>query len=252
MPTPFYHMSVAEELCRRPELVDEVKILLGEQWGVFLLGNTAPDVHVTSGQTRQATHFFTLPITKENPPPWDVLFFEFPSLLPLNHLSDAQKAFLAGYLCHLQADWLWVVDIFVTTFGPKSTWSNFKQRLYLHNALRAYLDQGVLAKLSSDTSRILRKASPEKWVPFIEDLHLITWRDYLSEQLAPEGSARTVEVFAIRQGIPPDQFCGLIGSEARMEREIFIHLPRWRLKQYHENILDMNIELLNGIMNAGN
>jgi hypothetical protein len=252
MPTPFYHMSVAEELRRSPELVDEVRYLLGKGWGAFLLGNTAPDVHVTSGQSRQATHFFTLPLERENPPPWDLLFVEYPSLLPNNHLRRDQKAFLAGYLCHLQADWLWVADIFITTFGPQCTWSDFNQRLYLHNALRAYLDQRVLPHLSSDTSKILGHTKPDHWIPFIEDLHLIAWRDYLSEQLAPEGIARTVEVFAIRQGIPIEHFHRLISSETQMEQEIFVHLPKWRLKKYHKKLMSMNIKLLNGIFYAGN
>ena len=65
--------------------------------------------------------------------------------------SDAQAAFLAGYICHLQADWLWVNQIFEPIFGHSCTWGDHPQRLYIHNVLRAYLDRLILAELPAET-----------------------------------------------------------------------------------------------------
>ena len=241
-------MSVAEELRRHPALVEEVRVLLDVQRGAFLLGNIAPDVHMTSGQSRQSTHFFALPLHRDSSHPWDLMLTRNPSLMPRIHLSQEQIAFIVGYLCHLQADWLWVLDIFLPIFGSQCGWDTFKHRLYLHDVLRAYLDKQILSGLSPDIPRILGEVEPHKWVPFIEDLHLVEWRDYLSDQLAPGAIALTVEVFAIRHRIPPDQYHHLIRSERLMDNEIFIHLPRRRLQEYREKLLEMNLCLLNDYM----
>lgn len=248
MPTPFYHINVAEELRRHPALGSEARVLLNEQCSPFLLGNTAPDVHVMSGQTRQATHFFTLPLGKNAPHPWDLVIAQNSSLLTDTHLPRARLAFIAGYLCHLQADWLWVRDVFIPTFGPQCAWSTFENRLYLHNALRAYLDKKVILDLPSDIFQTLRQAKPQQWLPFILDWHLAEWRDYLSDQLAPGAMDLTVEIFAVRQGIPPDHYHHLIGSDARMDEEIFVHLPRVLLQEYHDTLIDMNMCLLNDFL----
>lgn len=104
MPTPFYHLGVAEDLLNHPGLSSGVGHTLRQQRPAFLLGNTAPDVQTVSGQERQDTHFFDLPITPGTPTPWNRFLTDFPSLAQPNRLPADQAAFLAGYLCHLQAE----------------------------------------------------------------------------------------------------------------------------------------------------
>ncbi len=146
MPTPFYHLSVAEDLLRRSELpAGNLKLLL-EYRPAFLLGNTAPDVQTVSGQARQATHFFEVPILPGTQPAWEKVLALQPSLAR-SWQSPEGAAFISGYLCHLQADWQWVVEIFSPVFGPGAGWMTFRRRLYLHNVLRAYLDQQIFDQL---------------------------------------------------------------------------------------------------------
>jgi hypothetical protein len=133
-----------------PNLSTEVRNQLHKHAGAFLLGNTAPDVQVISGQARQATHFFTLPIQSAAAPPWEAMLLEHPELMYVEHFPGSRSAFLAGYLCHLQADWIWVLTLFLPTFGPEQTWETFPRRLYLHNVLRAYLDEQVIPTLTAD------------------------------------------------------------------------------------------------------
>ncbi len=54
-------------------------------------------------------------------PAWEVFLENYSSLSDPRQIPPEQAAFLAGYLCHLQADWLWVKDIFDPIFGPSST-----------------------------------------------------------------------------------------------------------------------------------
>jgi hypothetical protein len=120
VPTPFYHLSIAQELLEHAGLPGNVRLALSEQRGAFLLGNTAPDVQVVSGQDRAATHFFTLPVPPNARQPWEQMLIDHPGLAEPDDYSPARAAFLAGYLIHLQADWLWVRDIFIQLLESES------------------------------------------------------------------------------------------------------------------------------------
>jgi hypothetical protein len=245
VPTPFYHLSVAEDLLQRPDLSSGIRDFLNHYRPEFLFGNTAPDVQTISGQPRPATHFFDVPIPLGAPPAWDALLAAHPQLATIVLTNQSQAAFLAGYLCHLQADWQWVLDIFVPIFGPWSTWHTLKRRLYLHNVLRAYLDRQVLDGLQCQIDGELESARPFHWLPFVEDLNLLKWRDLLARQLHPGAVTQTVEVFAVRQGIDPQAFYNLLESEDRLDQEIFNKLPREELDRYRQRLIDENVRLLN-------
>jgi hypothetical protein len=151
---------------------------------------------------------------------------------------------MAGYLCHLQADQHWAVDIFNPVFGPRQAWGTFHERLYLHNVLRAYLDQQSLSCLPEDIGKVLQNCSISQWLPFVSDDHLNSWRNYLAEQLMPGAWVETVEVFAKRQGLSPEVFYQIINSEERMEKEVFSHLPESKLAQYRQKVISLNLSLL--------
>ncbi len=258
VPTPFYHLSVAADLLKsagrapglpeeqaRSVLSESVRRLLEGQTCIFLLGNTAPDVQVVSGQPRQATHFFGLPIDESAPPPWELILRTYPSLARPERLPADHATFLAGYLCHLLADWLWIKDIYAPVFGPDCAWGTFPQRLVLHNVLRAYLDRGVLESLPAGSGFCLDGVSPKGWLPFVDDRRLVEWRDYLSRQLHPGAAAETVEVFARRAGVSPGEFHSLLDSPERMQVEVFARMPLPRLVAYRRQVLAESARLLN-------
>ncbi|MBP1693351.1 MAG: zinc dependent phospholipase family protein [Chloroflexi bacterium] len=244
VPTPFYHLSIAEEILKQPDLPGQSGTFLQSHRGAFLLGNTAPDVQTLSGQDRQATHFFDLPIIGGEIPPWSRLLSVYPELTQPGLLSGDQAAFLAGYLCHLQADWNWVIRIFSPVFGPGSHWRNYRHRLYLHNVLRSYLDSQILPELVPHMASDLSQAAPDRWLPFVDDYYLVQWRDLLAGQLCEGCQANTVEVFAARQGVSPQDYYDLLQSEERLELEIFSRLPRPGLVEYRQNLLMDNVLLL--------
>lgn len=244
MPTPFYHLSIAYELLEHPEMSKNMRAHLTSCINPFLFGKTAPDVQVVSGRKREATHFYTLP-PEGKTPAWKRLMAAYPTLSDASALPEDQAAFLAGYICHLQADETWIFDLFLPIFGPDADWADFRKRLYLHNVLRIYLDKQVLDSLPKETSTHLQTTTPKNWLPFVEDDHLTAWRDYLAEQLEPGAAVQTIEVFANRHGLPPEDFSNLLNSEELMEEEIFTHVSRSDLANFRQNLLAKNLHLLN-------
>jgi hypothetical protein len=244
MPTPFYHLSLAEDLLRHPDLPAGVRQFLEVSRCDFLFGTTAPDAQVVSGQPRLQTHFFDLPIQDDASLAWEEVLRLHPALAHARHLPAKQAAFMAGYLCHLQADWIWVKEIFAPTFGPRSNWGTFRERLYLHNILRAYLDVRILPHLHPGMATCLQWVVPDRWLPFIEDRYLVEWRNLLFPQLQPGAATQTVEVFSNRGGIPAPEFSALLESEKRMQEEVFVHLPLEQITHYHKHVIHENIQLL--------
>ena len=248
MPTPFYHLNVAEDLLRHADLPDFARRFLLRQRGPFLLGNTAPDVQVVSHQQREETHFFTLPLTAGAPLPWEQMLGSYPSLTCPECASEDQIAFIAGYLCHLQADWEWVDKLFVPYFILQQDWGDIWRRLYLHNVLRSYLDRQELASLPAEESLALLHANPHGWLPFVRDNYLYEWRNLLIQQLEPGARSLTVEVFASRQDIDPQEYYALLDSEERLEQELFHYVPRQLVADYRQRLVAQSIDLVGGYL----
>lgn len=242
MPTPFTHLAAASEILAHPGLPPEASAPLLAQLPAFLLGNTAPDVQTLSGQPREATHFFSVPLRDATPAALHMLA-RYPDLARRSALPPAQSAFLAGYLAHLIFDQLWIRDVFEPYFGELPTWGSFRERLYLHNALRASWDAEDLARLAPSVAANLQAAEPAGWLPFVDDRHLSAWRDLIAGQLA-NGAGRTVEVFAERMRVDPQAFAALLASPDEMERRVFSHLPPAALAEYRTRALDASVQTI--------
>jgi hypothetical protein len=103
----------------------------------------------------------------------------------------------------------------------------------------------ILPALNNGIAAKLRQVKPSGWFPFVADDDLFRWRDFISSQLQPGASIKTIDVFAARQGIPPAAYYQLLQSEERMEREIFVHVSRDRLQEYRQQIIAESLTLIN-------
>jgi hypothetical protein len=232
MPTPIQHITIAEQLLSDSTLPGSLRNRLLAQRGAFLFGNTAPDVQVVSNQPREATHFFQIPF-HSTPRPHRNLFSTFPALAHARSLPAAHAAFIAGYICHLWLDIIWVRDIYLPAFGPDARWDTMRDRLLFHNILRAWCDQNDQRQLNADTGSILSTAQPRKWLPFTADAYLREWRDLLAAQFQPGANIRTVEVFAARNRVAPEEFHRVLDSHAELDRLIFAHAPREKIEAFY-------------------
>ena len=248
MPTPIQHLALAEEILRGGDLLPAVHALLTAQRGPFLLGHTAPDVQTVSGQTREETHFYSIPRTP--PPPkgsitaYETLFAAYPTLARAEALPPAQAAFIAGYISHLLLDELWLDEIYLPYFGHRE-WGTLHERSFLHNVLRTWMDHQDLQRLDGSVPAALRQAEPCGWLPFIGDEHLRAWRDWLVAQLGPGREVQTAEVFARRMNVSVAEMEAILKSPQRMEERVFSHVPRAALRYVHDAGYARSIELVN-------
>ncbi len=232
MPTPFTHLRFAQEIIDLAGLPQPAREALCAENPVFLLGCVAPDAQTVSGQPREATHFFYVPL-RDSVPAYRHLFDAYPALARAKELPRAQAAFLAGYLTHLALDEFWVRDVFEPMFGSHAHWGTFIDRLYLHNVLRSHLDASDRKRLAASTAATLSSARPRDLCPFINDGTLLHWRDLIAEQLSPGQAGRTVEVFAERMGADPRAFAALLASPEEMRRRVFSRLPDGLLERFY-------------------
>lgn len=249
MPTPFTHLATVSEILAHPRLAPDVKAGLLADQPAFLLGNTAPDVQTISGQPREATHFFPVPL-RGAPPAGPRMLTIYPALAGRAALPPAHAAFLAGYLAHLIFDQLWIRDIFEPFFGEEPAWGSFRERLYLHNVLRAYWDAEDLARLRPGVGGDLQAARPRGWLPFVDDRHLHAWRDLISDQLS-SGAGRTVEVFAQRMRADPEAFAALLASPEEMQRRVFSHVSPQALSEYRARAVEASVKAIGAYWKAG-
>ncbi|MGD2177357.1 MAG: zinc dependent phospholipase C family protein [Anaerolineae bacterium] len=245
MPTPFTHLTLAEEMLRRHDLSIATRRHLTQQRGPFLLGHTAPDVKTVSGQRREACHFYTVPRTSDRPA-CDALFDAYPSLAHGDALPKPQAAFVAGYVAHLVVDEVWLDDVFRHYF--LQDWAPLRERLFLHNVLRTWLDSRDQAKLNGKVVQALREVEPHEWLPFVDDGHLRAWRDWLVEQLSSAQRMQTAEVFARRMGIPAEEVQAVAQSPNQMEERVFRYFPRSALASFRETVYRRTITLVGSYM----
>jgi hypothetical protein len=235
------HLVLAEEMLRGDDLSPAVLRLLIQQRGPFLLGNTAPDVKTVSGQGRHESHFYTIPRTSERPA-YELLFDAHPSLARAESLSPPQAAFIAGYIAHLLLDEIWLDDIFRRYF--LQDWGPLRERLFLHNVLRVWMDRRDHQRLNGSVAVALREAEPQDWLPFVGDEHLRAWCDWLVEQLSPGQSMQTAEVFARRMGVSATEMEAVSGSPQQMQERVFCHIPRAALESFHDVGYERSVVLI--------
>ena len=243
MPTPIEHLAAAEGVLLHPRLPEPICAALQACHPAYLLGSTAPDLCSLTGDARETTHFFVMPMTDRTPAHLRLLQ-AFPELSRIARVPSDQAAFLAGYLSHLWLDQAWIAAIFEPFFGPDVRRGLFHERLTEHNVLRARLDREAYRSLPANLGEILGASAPDNWLPCIPEKALWCWRDHLADQLKPGGRLQTVAVFAERAGMPVEEFSTRIASSPGFDLTPRHHLPDRRLNAYRRLALAGCLELV--------
>jgi hypothetical protein len=147
--------------------------------GAYYLGSTAPDIRAMTKWPREQTHFAPLSV-EEVGTGTRTMFRMHPELH--QDMSPASRSFLAGYVCHLAADEVWITSVFRPHFDTaeesRLTDSQVEANIW-DRAMQLDLDRQALPQITGETL-------PKKWLacsdhdvsmPFFEEGLLTEWKD---------------------------------------------------------------------------
>ena len=99
--------------------------------------------------------------------------------------------------------------------GPhfvKREWGSNQFRFLMLHMLLISMDERDYKSLQPWQSSTLANALPDHWLPFMNDSILTEWRDFISEQISPEGGSQTLEVLGKRINKTPAELRSTLDS----------------------------------------
>jgi hypothetical protein len=233
MPNAHTHLAAVADLLNQPELTVAVPwISNNEPQSAFLLGAIGPDARAVSGQPREATHFFNIP-PEDNALAQDVMLRSYPILHLAASLTPARAAFVAGYMTHLVMDQTWLeVVVMPGLFIDGLAWGTHHPNWRLYSILMTWLEYRAAARLRKEIAPSLASAQPDSWLPFIQDRHLVQWRDHVVNMIHTEGARRTSVIFAQTNNLTAQELEDIVLSEARMAEQAYPTLAPDRLAEF--------------------
>ncbi len=201
---------------------------------VFYLGAVGPDARIVSGQRREETHFFDIPVAEGAPPAQEVMLARWPELRCRYTLSDRQRiALVAGYITHLVMDQTWVEMIVMPgLFIEGTAWNTKHPNWRVYSILMTYLEYRASQRLPREVLTELRAAAPDAGLPFLTLDHLLGWRDHVVRHLETGGARQVSRLFARSNGLTSDALEKIVRSEEQMAREAYHLVPHHWLEAF--------------------
>ena len=223
MPTPFTHLEVAQRLLTDDALPDDLLTHINEHGPAFLLGSVAADARVAAAAGREVTHFYRydIPITEH---PWRVMLNDHPTLQQAN--SPAHRVFLAGYVAHLAMDEAWNLKLVRPEFVEKEWDKPRAARFLALHLILIHMDERDENHLESWQPATLSQAQPDCWLPFMSDEVLCTWRDFISEQISPDGISQTINIFGERLRIPAQELRTMSQDKDQLQANLWDYVSQ--------------------------
>ena len=166
--------------------------------GAYYLGATTPDIRVLTRWDRDKTHFFDLDDYGEQHA-IERFFAENPDLAEADKLSAKSRAFLCGYVSHLEMDEVWINDIYRPCFGERSPLKGDVLANLLDRVLQFELDKrereepDVMPQICDD----LLASTVDEAVGFLDLETLLRWRQTTADVL---GKPQTWDRFGVIAG----------------------------------------------------
>lgn len=218
------HLQVAERIRQDCGMGEALRAQIANHMPAFYLGNVAPDVQTISGAPRAETHFYDLPPNVGHLAHVEMMD-RFPELARASALSLEHAIFVAAYSAHLMLDLRWYREVLIPYFVLPTEWGDLRERFLAHNILLTFLDQLAVDSLPESARETLVASNPDHWLPFVNDVDLLHWRDKLVAQLQPGGSLLTIEIYAARLSMSPDEFAAHLLEPAWMKEQVFGKVP---------------------------
>lgn len=164
--------------------------------GYFLLGSTAPDMHVITTENREKYHFSTLSVKKIGTS-LDNILAKFPELRNIREQNPETQAFFAGYISHLIADEIWINRIFRPFFGNKSIYPDEIFGQLMDRAVQLDMDKQAWPILNNSLVYI-KNATNDLNINFIKNNILYKWREWITQFLSSDFNWQRLNFMAKR------------------------------------------------------
>ena len=148
--------------------------------GSYFLGSTTPDIRAMTKWPREQTHFAPLSV-EEVGTGTRTMFRLHPELS--QDPSPATRAFLAGYVCHLAADEVWITSVFRphfdTTLEDSRVTDDEVEANIWDRALQLDMDRQTLPSLNGETQpqEVLACSDQDVSMPFLEEGLITEWKE---------------------------------------------------------------------------
>ena len=241
------HLAMAEKIQNRLRFDGEngrLATLLTQNWSAFYLGSVVPDLSAISDVTREATHFYTVPIPPDVHAVPEMLAAN-PQLADAASLAPAHAVFVAGYSAHLLLDVVWLRDIVYPFFVIHDSWPDRQARRVAHFILLTYFDQHDRRTLPERADTILAAVHSSNWLPFAPDNAIHRWQTMLVEQLHPGAPSETINIYADRVGMTPIDFAASLNDPDWMADQVFGKIPVAEVRAVLETAVPRTIDLIN-------
>lgn len=241
------HLYVAEQICERHDLPDPLRKQLQHEWSAFYLGSVAPDFQVISSIKREVTHFYPLPPDPDDYDAFGRMLAAYPKLADPKTLSAEQAVFTAAYGAHLLYDLIWDHKILTPCFRAIE-WGDRYQRYMSHNILLTYMDRVAYNELPETAGQVLSNITAAGRLPFDEDQKLAEWQALLVKQLQSAAEIQTIQIYAQRLRMEPEEFAARLDDEQWMYEFVFQHVSLDAVAEAAAIAVERSVDLLYGYL----
>ena len=174
MPNPATHIQMAY---RAAQKVDAP--ILVENMECYLVGSTAPDVRVITGQERELYHFASLDFEAAGAGVAG-MFGRYPELRTTSHRPT--RSFVAGYITHLVLDETWITKMYRPFFGAGGIFETEQDGAVMDRVMQMHLDCIAMREIDGLRTR-LAGFDGSVHMPFIDRGVLVDWREWVTNFL---------------------------------------------------------------------
>ena len=180
MPNLPWHIHLAHQAAEQLDWV-----YARDHAGSLYLGSTAPDIRAMTKWSREHTHFASLAVEVVGRGARR-MFELHPELADPDHLSDATRAFVLGYISHLVSDEVWITTMFRPHFDPQQgdriiTATQLEAHIW-DRALQLDMDRKSAPQMEAflRTEGVMTCADQGVEVSFLGAEVLEEWREWVS------------------------------------------------------------------------
>ena len=225
--------------------------------GAALVGSTAPDRRVMTGQDRSETHYFEL--TKDSiGDGLKNMKLRYPNIFSLaKERGPSSQAFLLGYVSHLVADETWIVDVYRKYFEQDKYFGKNPLKNIIDRAFQYDIEMNI--RRDEDVVAFWRRSILDNQLTLIDkEFMSITvmenWKKFILERIVTlwdgwDEFPRLVQRFTDEIEVDETILQQNLDNPQLMLEQIKILLPNSLVTEYRNNVKERTLIIAEEMFN---